>query len=162
MGNYMKYFIYFVIAVVTVAIVAAFFVAGSPVEARLRKFDTQKINHLQTIQSEITYYWQSKQKLPDRLAELNDSLRNYSVPKDPQSGNDYEYLIKGPETFELCAVFNRTNETGNGSQVPLERAPVPAGGYSGPEYWQHGADRTCFERKIDKDFFPPTKERPIQ
>lgn len=156
----MRIFVYLIILVVAAAIVAAFFVVGSPMEARLKKFDEQKISNLQTIQSEIISYWQSKQKIPSHLSELNDSLRGFSTPKDPQTGQEYEYSIKGPESFTLCAVFNRPVTQGNGS-VPAEKIPVPAGGgYYGSEYWTHGEGRTCFERTIDKDRFPPIKSQP--
>ena len=153
----MKYFAYIVIAIVAAAIIGAFFVVGSPMEARLKKFDEQKISNLQTIQSEITNYWQSKRKLPNMLSELNDSLRGFSTPKDPQTGQEYEYSVNGPESFALCSVFNRSAMQGKGSAL-VERIPVPVGGgYYGDEYWTHGEGRTCFERTIDKDYFPPIK-----
>lgn len=150
----MKIFTYAVIAVIAAVVVAGFFAVGSPARERLRRFDEQKIQNLQTIQQEVSYYWQNKTKLPDKLTDLNDSLRGFAVPKDPQSASDYEYAIKGAETFELCAVFNLPS-LASGSAFPPERivkTPTQAV-ITGPEYWEHGEGRTCFERTIDKDFY---------
>lgn len=151
----MRVFVYFVILVVAAAIIGGFFIVGSPAQERLRKFDEQKIANLQTIQKEITNYWKSKQKLPAELAELNDSLRGFAVPQDPQTGAAYEYQIKDAKTFELCATFSKPSADAKYSAP--EPIDVTAGGYYGPEYWQHSKGRTCFERTIDPDFFPPVK-----
>ena len=58
-----------VLAVVTIG--AGFFIVGTPAEARLARFDAQKVNDLQNIQSQVVYYWQAKQKLPARLGKQN-------------------------------------------------------------------------------------------
>lgn len=149
----MKLFVWFIILVVTAAVVAGFFIVGSPAEQRLRRFDDRRVSDLQIIQSEITAYWQSKQKLPAKLVDLNDSLRGFAVPADPRTGADYEYEVRGPETFVLCGTFDRPSR--GGSSKTVERAPVSSpGGYRELQYWEHSQGRVCFERKIDKDFFP--------
>lgn len=152
----MKYFVYFVILVVAAAVVAGFFVVGSPAQERMRRFDQQRIQHLQSLQWEVVNYWQSKNKLPEKLSDLNDSLRGFSVPKDPQTSQDYEYNVRNEQTFELCATFNKSGNSVNGGPYPVrEKIPTPVGGLYQADYWQHDAGRACFERKIDQDFFKP-------
>src|ERR1035437_4871969 len=52
------------VAILAVAtIVAGFFIVGTPAQARLQRFDAQKVSDLQNIQSQVVSYWQAKQKL---------------------------------------------------------------------------------------------------
>jgi len=54
-----------ILAVVTIG--SGFLIVGTPGQARLTRFDAQKISDLQNIQSQITSYYQAKQVLPTRL-----------------------------------------------------------------------------------------------
>lgn len=82
----MKLFTRGMVALGIIAIIAGFFVAGSPQMERLRQFDDQRVGHLQQIQWEIVNYWQAKEKLPTSLADLNDPLRSFTTPQDPEVG----------------------------------------------------------------------------
>ncbi len=148
----MKYFTYLIILIVAVAIVAGFFVVGSPLEERLRKIDELRITHLQTIQSEIVNYWQQKARLPEKLGDLEDSIRGIKIPKDPETSTNYEYKINGPESFSLCANFSRKRESED-SKGGITM-PYPVYG----ENWGHPEGYYCFERKIDKDLYKPVKQ----
>jgi len=154
----MKYFIYTIISTVAIAVIGGFFIVGSPKEARLRVADEERGGHLQSIQWQIVNYWQSKGKLPEKLDDLNDPIGGFTVPSDPQTGAPYEYRVKGQYTFELCATFARPSS----ENVPLMTAkPIPAAPYGGiQENWMHGEGKTCFERTIDPDFYPPRKAEP--
>ena len=155
-----------VLAVVT--IVAGFFIVGTPAEARLARFDAQKVSDLQNIQSQVVYYWQAKQKLPIKIDDLNNSLSYGPVPVDSQTGEPYAYQATGALSFKLCATFN-TLSRGNQNAYTETRAvmppsPMPAqekailGGKGMPQdNWQHGAGEMCFERTIDPSFYPPLK-----
>ena len=152
----MKYFIYFVIGLVGVAVIGGFFIVGSPQEGRLRRFDDRRIQDLSTIQNVIVDYWQSKQELPPNLESLEDDLRGISIPIDPDTASSYGYSIKSPRTFELCANFSL-------SILDQSEAVVPKGVYPYSERpygitssnWAHDAGYVCFERTIDPDFFKP-------
>lgn len=154
----MKYFVYVVIGIVAVAVVAGFFVVGSPQTERLRKFDERRVSDLQYIQSEIINYWVNKEKLPESLAVLPDSLRGVTVPKDPQTDADYIYRIDDATAlkFSLCAGFALASG--------VEPAGVPKPIYRGEPYqsesWSHGAGQYCFERTIDRDFYRPKTGKP--
>lgn len=164
----MKYFVYTIIGIVTTAIVAGFFIIGSPQEERLRRFDEQRINDLQYLQSQIVFYWQNKKKLPENLEILRDDLRGVTVPSDPQTGESYGYEIRGPLTFALCATFSRPSlgrkvdtaekSTSYRESKPIRATPSPPEPYygiRGSTSWEYNAGRTCFERNIDTDFFKP-------
>jgi len=140
-----KPFVWCAGVLVLVAVVGAFFIIGSPQTARLMEFDQRKINDLQNIQGQIVNYWQSKEKLPATLSDLEDPISGFKAPVDPQSGAAYEYNVKNATSlsFELCAVFNKPYR----AQTDL---PIPR-----LENWNHGEGRVCFQRTIDKQLYPP-------
>lgn len=161
----MKYFIYTIIGIVAAAVVAGFFIVGSPKEERLRKLDDLRVQDLQFLQSEILTYWINKEHLPENLDLLKDDIRGIVVPKDRETGEDYSYAVKGPETFELCATFARPNLPKtrlDGNTAKPARAPEPFAPvydlYS-PQNWQHDAGLVCFERTIDKEIYKPVKRQ---
>ena len=69
---------------VLLAIVAGFFIMGSPTQIRLYRFDTQKVSDLQNIQYQIVNFWQQKEKLPATLSEVADPISGNTIPVDPQ------------------------------------------------------------------------------
>ena len=148
---------------VLLSIAAGFLIMGSPSQVRLYRFDDQKINDLQNIQSQVVNYWQTKNKLPASLTELNDPLIGFTVPSD-QQGNAYTYATSGPLTFKLCATFNAETQA-NSSYSPSRPVPAMAppglGGkgmdlYAQP--WTHTAGEQCFTRTIDPERYPPYKK----
>jgi hypothetical protein len=130
-----------------------FLTIGTPMQARLARIDAQKVSDLQNIQSQIVYYYQQKQKLPAALGDLNDSISNYSVPLDPQSGKAYGYEGGAATSFKLCADFNR--DSGGRMQLDNPTMYGNPGGSPG-DNWQHGNSKTCFLRTIDTQLYPPT------
>src|SRR3990167_473235 len=92
-------------AVVLTAIVAGFFIVGTPAQQRARRFDEQRVNDLQSIQYQIINYLQNKGKLPASLDLLTDSISGFTPPVDPQTQDSYGYSIKDSLGFELCADF---------------------------------------------------------
>lgn len=147
------------VAVLAIATIGSgFFIVGTPAEARLARFDAQKVNDLQNIQSQVVYYWQAKQKLPGVIDDLNNSLNYGPVPMDPQSGEPYVYQLGEGLSFKLCAVFNAESRGSQSAYYYESRAmmPVPAGGKGMlQDNWQHIAGQVCFERIIDPAFYPP-------
>ncbi len=155
----MKFLAYIVIGVVAAAVIAGFFIVGSPQEERLRQFDDRRVSDLQTIQSQIIFYWQRKAALPPNLDALDDDISGFRHPHDPETGAQYEYRATGSESFQLCAVFLRPS-SGDAAEVA---EPFPIGGPSSMEIWRHGEGKTCFDRKIDKELYPPIgKNSPIK
>jgi hypothetical protein len=145
---------------VLVAIVAGFLIVGTPQDARQKRLDTTRVNDLQTIQYQLVYYWQQKQKLPTQLTDLNDSISGFNIPRDPQTGEMYTYTATGPLSFKLCANFNRDGAANNNGYTsrPMMPEPVGLGGGmydKGVDNWQHAAGNVCFTRTIDPERYPP-------
>ena len=143
-------------AVVLAALIGAFFIIGSPANARLAQIDQQRVSDLQSIQYQIVNYWQQKGVLPNTLADLNDSISGYSAPMDPATKASYEYIVENSATlnFQLCATFSL-----NSSVSGARTAPVPAMYSNGiSQVWDHSAGRVCFDRTIDKQLYPPFKK----
>ncbi len=156
------------VLLVVLAIFYSFYIMGSPNTQRLLRLDDKRITDLQSIQYQIINYWQQKEKLPENLTLLVNPMTGFSMPIPPDfsKGEQYEYSIKEPLKFELCANFSLSTPkgldgsknyyggvvmpTGNNSPIVLA---VPAGGIN--ESWDHGVGRTCFLRTIDKDIYPP-------
>ena len=148
-----KIFVWIACGAVAVAVVAGFFVAGSPFRQRLIRFDNERVSDLQIIQSQIVNYWQTKKNLPANLNDLKDSISGFVPPQDPEKTHPpYIYNVKGPLTFELCATFNLPSfgKDRFGAPTPAYPATVYEGGFAG-ENWNHGVGEQCFPRTIDPE-----------
>lgn len=157
----MKLFVYIVIGVVAVSVIGGFFIVGSPRQERVRRFDEERVNHLQIIQSEVISYWQSKSRLPLGLDELTDSIRGFRAPQDPNTGEPYVYNRKDNLLFELCATFEQASSAYDETQFIVPTKPVRALDPYPPDLystWEHGLGYTCFEREIDPDRYKPFKQ----
>lgn len=145
-----------------IAVVAGFFIVGSPATQRDRRFDEQRVNNLQILQTEIINYWTLKDQLPSNLDALKNSVSGFNPPVDPQTGRPYEYNIKSKLSFELCADFKKPSL--NRSSNAKERLPDSI--YNDPysQNWDHNVDRSCFARTIDPQLYknrailPPLKQ----
>lgn len=150
-----KYFAWGASVLVLVAVIGSFFIVGSPATARLMALDQQKTEDLQEIQHQIVNYYQGKEKLPNSLSELNDSISGFAVPFDPETKESYEYNILDAKNlaFELCATFNKEGQDMYGEIRAMnpDRKVLS-------ENWKHGEGRTCFERTIDPQLYPPTRK----
>lgn len=157
-------------ALVVALVVWSFTVMGSPMSQRDLRLDQRRLDDLQSLQWQIITFWQQKQKLPQSLDELSNPLSGFVIPKDPEfeQGRAYEYVSKSSKTFEMCATFSLpipegwVENGGGGGVMPMRDVAVssmPYGG-SGGDSWKHDVGRTCFERTIDPDLYPPfPKER---
>jgi hypothetical protein len=141
-------------ALAIMTVIGGFLIIGSPAHARSMRFDAQRVQDLQSIQSEVLSYWQLKQSLPLTLTTLNDGLGGYQVPVDPESNTAYEYkalgkTADGRQSFELCATFNLVG-TGNAYGI----GPEGPGGRDSNYTWEHGLGHTCFTKYIDPALYP--------
>jgi hypothetical protein len=135
-----------------VIVVSGFLVVGTPQHARLIRYDDQKVQDLQSIQYELTNYYQLKRTVPQTLSQLTDPLSGFTVPTDTQRNADYEYAPVSATSFTLCATFNEVSSDTSG------RGSYP----SSPNYYGGGVDqnfahsvgRQCFTRTIDPAKYP--------
>lgn len=144
-----KAIIWATLAVAIIVIVYGFVAAGSPFRVRLVRLDNQRISDLQNIQNQIVYYWQQKERLPQTLDDLTDSISGFKVPVDPETGASYEYRTTGNLSFELCANFALVSKE---AQIV---EPGPINFFGQRDNWNHTAGRVCFERTIDPELYKP-------
>lgn len=133
---------------VLAAIVAGFFIMGTPGQVRLYRFDNQKVSDLQNIQWQIVDFWQRKEMLPASLAELEDPISGWQIPVDPQ-GQEYRYERTGETSFRLCATFNAESRVDYSESMPSRAYGTLDGNF------QHDAGEHCFDRTIDPERYPP-------
>ena len=147
------------VLIVLGSVVSGFFIIGSPMTARLLGFDNQKVTDLMNIQTEVVSYWQNKSKLPTTLAETKDTLGYGSIPVDKQRGEAYTYTVKGANSFEICATFNKAS---NDRAYPSTNtyASYPQLGLEG-DNWKHPAGNYCFSRTIDPDIYKTRGKTPV-
>ncbi|MFT5179531.1 MAG: hypothetical protein ACI9GH_000418 [Candidatus Paceibacteria bacterium] len=146
-SSYYKSLVIGVIVVIIGTIVGAFVAIGTPSEQRDARIDEQRINDLRVVQSEVIGFYTSKKRLPESIDELEDVLRGFQPPVDPESDESYKYSVNGTETFTLCADFNS-------KQDYLEkRREYYYDDYYGTDawIWNHIKGETCFERTIDPE-----------
>lgn len=139
--------------VVVIMLILGFVIAGSPSEQRAVRMDEQRVNDLGTIQSELVNYWRLKEALPDELSALEDDIRGFKVPLDPETDEAYEYRVIEPLRFELCATFNfKSTDTETKEGRPITYSPdYPM---AAQDNWGHEAGHHCYERSIDPDLYP--------
>lgn len=137
-----KIFLGIALASVIASLVSGFFIGGSPAAERERKLDEQRISALQQISSTLEAYYHEKTALPTSLEELAKS-GNYYLPSlvDPKTGASYEYRQTGPNSFDLCAVFETESLPYDQNQPQYSR-PYP---YGGVMSWDHGIGLKCYQ-----------------
>ncbi len=67
-------------AAVAAAVVAGFFLVGSPARQRLVRTDLRRISDLSTLQEEIVNYYKAKNALPQSLDQLTNSISGFRPP----------------------------------------------------------------------------------
>jgi len=140
---------------ILIAVIVGFPIMGSPFTQREYRFDDQRINDINIIQSQVVNYWRYKEVLPQNLNELADPISGYRASSDPQTNNPYEYQPTGKTSFELCAEFSQKSRPDNsGASYPMYVTPEKFIDTTF-DNWKHDAGRQCFSRTIDPKLYPP-------
>lgn len=141
-------------ALVVAVVVAGLFAVGSPSTAREARADEQRRMHLMELHHELSRHMAEEGSLPDSLEELNRFSEFGPAPfdprRDPETGELYEYTKLSDSEYEVCAVFNTSD------QDRRDYGPFPQ--------LQHDPGRNCYEREADEDLFgpgPPPRRAPV-
>ncbi len=118
-------FLVIVVLVVLGALGGGFYLVGPPADERARSLDARRERDLAGLRLAIDLYWTRNNRLPSTLDELAKEAGTNIYARDPESGDSYSYIVKGENTYELCAVFVRQSE-----------------GRS--DFWSHPAGRHCY------------------
>lgn len=113
--------------VAVVAVLAGLLLTGSPADERDRRVDALRLAALQQLASVISIYYEESGALPLRLADLVDGRNLQELPRDPVSGQVYDYEPEADDSYALCASFDDASRAGEVA-----------------EFWMHGAERSCF------------------
>jgi len=127
---------------VTGAIVVGFLVVGSPVEARKRKADGERIDGLSAIAQAVRQQ-AAQGKDPHQLAEISGLSKDQV--KDPVTGKPYDYSRIDHLHFELCASFE--TDTSKDSS----KSESDSSGYYGSQeaiFKTHTKGRNCFKLNV--------------
>ena len=152
-----KLFVWKIIVIVIVTVVAGFILVDSPADERAYKRDDRRVEDLQIVQSHVLEAWRENKALPSSIEALDIKPKDpgFDPTRDPETGELYTYEKRGAMTFALCATFEREARGKGEDFYPRpERLPVPFDKEGMTEYqiknssWDHEAGETCFEREI--------------
>jgi hypothetical protein len=122
---------------VVAVLAVAFFVAGSPRQARREEIDLRRVRELQQLTQAIETYYRDRRELPGALDSLTTVPGVYVESiRDPVSRELYAYHRVDSVRYELCASFERPDTTGNEYGYITPDRPA--------RFWRHGAGRTCY------------------
>lgn len=169
--------------VVLLALVWSISVMGNPSEMRAKKIDSTRLSDISRIQQEILNRFNSTDKIPAELAELNNAFQGYAVPLDPITKVAYGYKViqqptfkmnyttnkkelATPAIFELCATFQTVRNVNERGVAISEPTGLDTGGldlkysaqnsyYDGDQtpFWNHDIGETCFKRIISTEMY---------
>jgi hypothetical protein len=149
-------------------------IIGTPAEMRLKRIDDTRLSDISRVQQEIFNHFQTTDKLPTSLTELDDAFQGYVVPKDPITGEVYKYRaiqqpvvrnnvalnrkeLTTPAIFEICATFEtERNYNDRGTPIMTEKMYSASNYYYSGDtsaFWNHGVGETCFRRVISSDMY---------
>jgi hypothetical protein len=156
-------------------------IIGSPAMMRAKRIDSTRLSDISSIQQQVFNHFQSTDKLPLTLAELNDAFQGYAVPVDPVTKESYTYTVVTQPTvkvnyatnkkemtsnavFELCSTFDTVRDVNqlNGGSYPKGSVLSIDPSFSAANYyyegdqspfWNHGVGETCFKRIITPDMY---------
>lgn len=149
-----KIFLGVVIASIVGAVIAGFFLIGSPAKQRAIEFDERRVSDLQSISYAVDSYYGTNSRLPNDLSQLKSQEYYLSSLIDPVTKEQYGYRVIDEKTFELCAVFEMDSK--EISRRQYSGAPKPF-----QETWEHGTGSVCFQRKIIEEGGPKMPVRSV-
>lgn len=165
---------------VIAAVVWSITIIGTPKDMRAKKVDSTRLSDISRIQQEVFNRFQSTDKLPLTLAELDNAFQGYAVPTDPLTKESYGYKViqqpvikmnfttnrkevTTPAIFELCATFDTVREydargqvIGKGEGLGIDSQYSASNYYYDGDqspFWNHGTGETCFKRIISSDMY---------
>ncbi|MBI2577756.1 MAG: hypothetical protein HYV77_02835 [Candidatus Wildermuthbacteria bacterium] len=152
-----KIFLGIIIAVIVGAVIAGFFLIGSPSKQRAIELDQRRVSDLQSISYAVDSYYSTNTSFPNTFAQLQGQEYYISSVVDPSTKEQYGYRTIDEKTYELCAVFETSSD--DISDRRYGTAPKPF-----QETWEHGTGRVCFPRRIVEEGNPsrmPMRSVPV-
>ncbi len=132
--------VWVVSATMFVAVMTGLFLAGSPMQERARRLDSQRVSDLQQISNSVDQAFNMPgAKLPTSLEDLRARRDVYlSSTVDPDTSLPYTYKPTAANGYELCATF-QTDTTG-----PVDKNQTTYPERQGSDFWKHPVGMKCF------------------
>ncbi|MFA6215003.1 MAG: DUF5671 domain-containing protein [Patescibacteria group bacterium] len=122
-----------VVIIALASVIGGFMIIDSPAQARLIKFDQQRISDLYNLDGMINDDYAQNKKLPADL-----TAAKFAQFKDPENEKPYGYKILGDKNYELCATFSLAVDSNNRDYT-----------YGGNKDWSyHQAGYQCFNSTV--------------
>ncbi len=131
---------------VLIVVILGFVVFGGPSTQRDKGLDRARANDIQLLQSQIDGYYFEQGSLPKDLSGLS-AIGVSSMPKDPQTGESYEYKVTGKDSYQLCANFV-TDNTADASASALTKQ-IPPYEFTIDGNLVHVTGRVCFDENVN-------------
>ena len=145
-------FLIIAVAAVLAVVIAGFLVTGSPSNQRKIALDSRRLQDLSQLaqalytQTRPIYPSSTSPSLPATLADLvKITSSQYLSTKDPETKAPYNYQITSSSTYQLCATFETSSQTG-ALDEPTYNSPAP--------FWNHPIGNSCFS--FDITHYPPS------
>jgi len=143
-----KFAIAGLIGAVSAVIIAGFWIAGSPMQARLLAQDELRVRDLRAIYQRVERHYLNKGNLPESLAACDTNPATSIAQKtDRVTGEPYVYRVQDPTHFQLGATFEMPSESGkpNGSNLwPGDQ-----------QFWVHAAGLQIFTIDVTQNLSRP-------
>lgn len=161
--------------VVASSLVWSISIIGTPAQMRLMRIDNTRLSDISRIQQEVFNRFQSTDKLPLSLSELNNAFQGYAVPSDPVTKEVYRYTVVQQPTmrtnyttskkematsaiFELCATFQtvrKVDERGMTVAMPTKEGMIGGSDimYSVSNYYYDGDQSPFWNHDIGETCF---------
>jgi hypothetical protein len=106
---------------VGIAVIAGLMVMGSPAAIRAQRLDAERVSALQSLSEAVHSYYALKKELPASIDAFRQSNLNIymSSPKDPATGEMYEYATTGAQAYRLCATFQTIANDDDRTRGPM-------------------------------------------
>lgn len=158
-----------IIALLVVGVIVLTIIAnGSPFDLRNKALDQRRVNDFMNLSSQINSYYNTNNKLPASLNNLNDTYYKNSL-KDPETNKLYDYTIVSGEAYKLCTTFSTAGDQ-NGETITKDLA-VSSSSSSGsaiapapPDYYvqsyKHNKGYDCIQFRVQNYNKPIPLDQP--
>lgn len=128
--------------VTTILIIASMSAACSKEDSLAA--DKHRAEDALKISWQLAMYKLQTHRLPQALKEMEGS-DEWKAPADPVTLKPYEYKMLDAQRYELCVVFDRASDKGEGGAPGIKYGDPVTHSYGS---WVHGAGRQCVQRTL--------------
>ena len=136
-----------IIALATV--VVGLSLGGNPATARREKRDQQRVEALSWSQNTAEVHYRNTGSVPTSTAAFWTAKTTLFGGSSPQIAEEFypEYTFVSSTRYTLCTTFEDVSPNGYGYSLAR---PTTINGEEPPNFWNHGAGKTCYTINIPR------------